>query len=391
MVHVPVTRRVAWKAEDLRRCAGFFGRNGARIGYIGWIADGNMGDEAMYLAHRRLLPDVRFAPLPTPRMINVLGRVLPHDLVQGVMLGGGTLIGWPVFRRPLEAVLSRGSLPVFMLSTGVEDPEFEVRKPTHAQALRGAWGHARSTRALVERELAQWVPLLSSADHVRVRGPRSAEVLQSLGLRPEVVGDPALLLADRRLSDSVDDRVLGLNVGLADGVWGDRPDRIFDAVVALGRVFSLEGWSVKLVPTWFGDVPIMRAAARQIGGNASVFERFRNLTELLAALRGCRVFVGEKLHSVVLASAVYTPAFALAYHPKCTDFQASLGREEFAMRTDRLDLAELAARVEDLDRRADEHRADLYAAVSSLRGRLEAAAAEIRRSRPAQTKLSSQC
>jgi polysaccharide pyruvyl transferase WcaK-like protein len=371
---VPVTRRAVWKLEDLRRCVPLATRGAGQLGYVGWIADGNMGDEAMYTAQRRALPNARFAPLPTLRMMSALRRLLPHDLVQGVLLGGGTLIGWPLFRHPLERMCAEGSTPLFMLGTGVEDPGYRVRKPTHAQALRQEWGGDDDS---VERELARWADLLSHADAVRVRGPRSAATLESFGISAEVTGDPALLLADDAPSSVPAEKVLGLNIGVADGVWGDRPEEIFAAVVDVGRAFSDRGWRIRFVPTWFGDVPTMRAAAREIGEAATVFEDFRELESLREALRTCRVFAGEKLHSIVLAATVATPALALAYHPKCQDFQESLDRQEYSVRTDRLDVSDLVDRLDELERGQEQHRAAIHGAVMFRRRRLEAAADEI--------------
>jgi polysaccharide pyruvyl transferase len=370
---VPVGRRAVWKLEDLRRCLPLATRGAGQLGYVGWIADGNMGDEAMYSAHRRAFPAARFAPLPTRRMIDALSRLLPHELVRGVLLGGGTLIGWPLFRHPLERMCAEGSMPLFMLGTGVEDPGYRVRKPTHERALRQEWGYADS----VERELARWADLLSHADAVRVRGPRSAATLESFGINAEVTGDPALLLADEAPSAVPAEKVLGLNVGVADGVWGDRPDEIFAAVVEVGRAFSDRGWHIRFVPTWFGDVPTMRAAARMIGGGATVVEDFRDLDSLRDSLRTCRLFAGEKLHSIVLAATVATPALALAYHPKCQDFQESLDRQEFAVRTDRIDVTEIVDRLDELERGQEQHRAAIHAAVMFRKQRLEAAVDEI--------------
>ena len=97
------------------------------------------------------------------------------------------------------------------------------------------------------------------------------------------------------------------------------------------------------------------------------------------ALRSCRVFVGEKLHSIVLAATVTPPALALGYHPKCLDFQESLQRGDYAVCTDRLEVSDLVDRVDELERGQEKHRAAIHAAVMTLRLRLEEAANDIRR------------
>ena len=101
-------------------------------------------------------------------------------------------------------------------------------------------------------------------------------------------------------------------------------------------------------------------------------------------MRDCHVFVGLKLHAVVLASAAGVPSLILEYHPKCWDFQASLGRDRYSLRTDALDADRLLVLVDELadDREAQaraladavaERRRALWSEVRKIDGRLAAA------------------
>lgn len=97
----------------------------------------------------------------------------------------------------------------------------------------------------------------------------------------------------------------------------------------------------------------------------------------LDSIRECDVFVGEKLHSVVLASAVFVPSIMLEYRPKCLDFQLSLGRGEYNIRIDKLEAADLVDRLEQLSRNRPQEQSKLSTAVAELRGRLRTASDEV--------------
>ena len=374
---IPRRLRLPWQLRDVRLGAALAVPPRRRIGYVGWVGHGNLGDEASFLAYRRALADWSFRAVPSGRALRPLAAFVPYPLVDAAALGGGTLVGWPFFREKFEALLDAAPhVPAFMLGTGVEDPEFEGRSRLLADALaradrsEGPAPARRAGRAL--RELRRWAEALERVEAVAVRGPRSREVLAAAGIQADVVGDPALLLADARPSSAVDERVFGLNVGLSDGLWGDDVSAVVDAAITLSRTLQARGWKIRLVPLSPADDALLSQVARALGGRVELVEAQR-LDDVLAAIRSCHVFVGEKLHSVVLASATYVPALALEYHPKCRDFQLSLGRGDFVLRTDRLDRGTLVERVDELADARDRHRDALVASVNRLRERLLAA------------------
>jgi polysaccharide pyruvyl transferase WcaK-like protein len=350
-----------------------------RVGYLGWVGHRNMGDEASFEAYRRAVPGVRFVEIPSARALGPLDALTPHRLLHGGALGGGTLIGWPYFRTAFERLLAAAAGgAAFMLGTGVEDPDYHGHSRALTAALERAHGSGRAGRRLVERELELWAEPLSQLTAVAVRGPRSVEVLAAAGVEAEAVGDPALLLADTRPHDRVHPRLVGLNAGRSDGLWGGRPDAVVDAVAEVGRRMLAGGWSIRLVPLSPPDVPVLREVAGRLDGRAELVDGYLELETLRAAIRECHVFMGEKLHSLVLAAASYVPAVALEYHPKCRDFQRSLGREHLVARTDALVPASLAEQLEDLAERRDAESAQLVAAVTVLKARLERHAAAAR-------------
>jgi polysaccharide pyruvyl transferase WcaK-like protein len=263
-------------------------------------------------------------------------------------------VGQADYRRPVQYLTSTYEhLQVFMLGTGVEDPEF-----------------AESYGGDVRDELKRWAEILERVDSVAVRGPRSQAILAELGLKAEVLSDPALLPTEGKNVPEFSERLLGINLGISRAIWGNDPEGLLDTLAALCRRMCDEGWRIRFVPVWPRDLPYISEAARRIGSKVEVFTDFLDWDRLVTAIRECHVFVGQKLHSVVFSSGLFVPSLMIEYHPKCADFQHSIERAEFLVRTDRLNLDELVDRVDDLASARDDHSEALRRSVSLRRGQL---------------------
>jgi polysaccharide pyruvyl transferase WcaK-like protein len=190
-----------------------------------------------------------------------------------------------------------------------------------------------------------------------------------------VVGDPVLALADPPdLGPRHEEGQLGLNLAKPDGMWGGDPELVLQKVTAFAQRLADAGWRTRVVPFHVRDLDFARRACEEIGSSASLFTKLADHNRLFDTIRGCDVFVGLKLHSVVVASSLYVPSVMLEYRPKCRDFQRSLGREEFTMRTDAIDTNRLTEWVFDLAKNRSWHSAAILKAVQSLRSRLHSSA-----------------
>jgi len=334
------------------------------IGYVGHPDHSNIGDRLSFQANQTAFHGLRVLPLNTVsdvRRLRYLKKVR-GGAIRNVLLGGGTLVGRPSARRRLEELLRVSpNVRRHVLSVGVEDPS-------------PIGGVARTTH----REMTRWIDLLQGFDTLGVRGPRSKEILASWGIQSDVVGDPVLLLDLPRNAGVFEDKVLGINVGTADVLWGGNPDRVLDEVSNMARRFTATGWSVRLVPMWDGDLAYVREAARRIGPGVCIVEDFGDFDRLTWAIGSCHVFVGEKLHSLVLAASLSVPFIGLEYRPKCRDFQRSIDNERFTVRTDELRAAPLVDLVNEMATNRDLYAAQLTSKVSLLRGRLSERATRLR-------------
>jgi polysaccharide pyruvyl transferase WcaK-like protein len=183
-------------------------------------------------------------------------------------------------------------------------------------------------------DLLQWRPLLLRFDRITVRGPRSKELLQSVDLDAEVVGDPALMLPAPARTEPRD--VIGLNVSEPEDAWGGslRQARA-ELLAALKEVARRHQTEFRFVVYNPSDYPVASWFAGELGTRATIVAP-RNGAAAQRAVAGCQIFVGERLHSLVMAASAGVPTLALEYRPKCLDFQSSIGLESLSIRTDQL-------------------------------------------------------
>ena len=156
--------------------------SGCKLGYLGWLGHSNVGDEAVYEGYRVALSKTQAhaTPLPTGPTLEKLVR-----------LRGG--------RVPPGPGRWRDDHRDRRVSQGRDDAH---RARVNAVRARSRRRGSVVPRALCEGAQSRADTLAGSPgllfDKVTVRGPRSREILASLGVEAEVVGDAALLLGAER-------------------------------------------------------------------------------------------------------------------------------------------------------------------------------------------------
>ena len=327
--------------------------------YVGWTGQRNLGDDAIADALIPRLGTVEQAHAPyqlADLATRVAGGGLSGSGRRALLLGGGTAIGrrnWRMVLTANGAVLARAK-PWFMIGAGVEDPAFQGRNSFSANG-----------------ELARWRGICGNFASVTVRGPRSVELLAGAGIPATMIGDPALLHEPAGIPEP-EDKLLGINLGFGDDLWGHDHDRVVDALAGLVKSLAGEGWRVRAIVVNPKDAPALRtcltrsgiAADRAEVVTADTVERF------FAAVAPCTLLVAERLHALVLAAAAAVPVVGLEYQPKCADFLASVGALDRAIRTDSVTSDILHEHVVDLVENRLAESARLLGEVTKLRGLL---------------------
>jgi hypothetical protein len=343
----------------LRRSIGLATPREPPIGYLGFARQGNAGDDAILLGHTRSLAPARLAMLPLAwerETLSLLGNLRGRALFHGVLVGGGTLVGRPEWRRRLGLALAGQSGPLALTGVGVEDPEFSGRRSyTDPDELR------------------RWSEILEGAAHVTVRGPRSAELLRDVGIQAPVASDPALLLAyDRAPVERTQPKLLGVNLADPEDEYRGSGSRVWDACYSALRTVLSSGWRVRLLPFDRKDLVVAEAMCRALDGRAEVVRSFARVDVLIDSIAECDVLVGQRLHSTVLAAAAAVPALAIDYRPKCRDFQLSINRGEWTISTLDITAASVVDAVSALHERRDYHADQIHMQVLRARSKLAA-------------------
>ncbi len=129
---------------------------------------------------------------------------------------------------------------------------------------------------------------------------------------------------------------VGINVSEPEDAWGGslREARL-EFLAALRDITRTQDVRFTFVVYNPKDHPITSWFVNELGSCASLTVP-RDGNEAQRVVADCQLFVGERLHSLVMAASAGVPTVALEYRPKCYDFQASIGLEAFSIRTDRL-------------------------------------------------------
>jgi polysaccharide pyruvyl transferase WcaK-like protein len=324
------------------------------VAYLGWQGRGNLGDDAIYDAVRSQLPGATFAEMPC----------LPHEMIRAVatglnrplrrstqVVGGGTIIGHRFWRRLVNRGMAltrnKGS---YAIGVGVQDTVFVGRKCGSE-----------------EDELKRWAPILSEFRMVSARGPRSAELLSSIGLDVEVSGDPALLLP--RPDVVPEDGLIGVNLGFGDDLWGHDPARLADEMSAAVKHLSSEGYRFLGILMNPEDKRWTEVALKGIAADIVLPVDAGAASRELAR---CSVAIVSRLHAGILASVSDTPVISLEYQPKCRDFALSIDDERSLIRTDKLSSTAVVDRVGEALADSSNIRMKTRTAVARLGQRLQA-------------------
>lgn len=335
--------------------------------YVGWTGQRNLGDDAIADALIPRLGTVErdHAPYQLADLAKrVVGGGASHSSLRALLLGGGTAIGrrnWRMVLAANGALLARAK-PWFMIGAGVEDPVFQGR---NSFSDRG--------------ELARWRGICANFDAVTVRGPRSVELLANVGIPARMIGDPALLHEPAEIPEPRQ-KLLGINLGFGDDLWGHDHDRVVDALAELVKALAGEGWRVRAIVVNPKDETALRTCLSRsgIGPDQAEVLAADTVERFFAAIAACTLLVAERLHALVLAAAAAVPVVGLEYQPKCADFLASVGAADRAVRTDRVTSDVLHEHVADLVENRPAESARLLSEVTTLRGLLTGELARIR-------------
>jgi polysaccharide pyruvyl transferase WcaK-like protein len=282
--------------------------------YLGWTGHNNLGDEILLLAHQKLFPKLSIIPFQKSKLLSIYNKLRDPYFSVGI-LGGGTLINQSDKWLDQICYLKQQGIAMFCLGTGVTE-----NSPS-------------------KESLQHWVEQLQNFKFVGVRGPYSKKILESAGLKnSQVIGDTALALAPNDFNVRKPNKIIGINYGLTanSNIFGDLAN-YKEQIIATINMLINNGYTVHLLPVWSNDIPSNKDILSKVNNShCKLICKFDTLNNYQAELNKCSLFLGQKLHSTIIACMLRIPSIMLEYQPKCRDFMASIQMEQYTLRTSNL-------------------------------------------------------
>jgi hypothetical protein len=325
----------------------------------------NLGDILVNEAIEEMLSGLAVQTCARSRKTEVLDALIGlRRVFRYCIVGGGTFLLAPRGIGWLEALeyLAERTTPLCVIGTGVWDPAF-FREQHELEP----------ERPIVDSEcIDSWIKCLRRFRFVSVRGVDSQRILADCGLPgAEVIGDPALYYARETLEERPPGRRIGVNVSNLPPFWGRSLQPSVQTMTAAVRRLEREGWTVTLIPTQPEEEPLSHEIAREIGSSrVSVFRQYLEPRRFFEVIAAQDLFVVIKMHSVIVACCVQTPAIMVGYQPKCTDFMRTMDLESYLIRTDALELDGLMALIAEVSADSEAIRRKQFERSLAFRSRL---------------------
>jgi hypothetical protein len=311
-----------------------------RVNYVGGVTPNyNMGDEALYKIDQSIFAKYNFKFC---RITSSLRQM--HS--QTTLIGGGTCL-------PSISMCMRPTKYAYVFGAGVLDPVF----------------HGPFDPELIDRFKLLNFRLIS------VRGNISKGLLRDWGIDSEVIGDPCLSLKPTEVLEKCNNRI-AINVGAAFSKFSwESGDRVLRELSKVCSVLKNKGYEIVLIPFWKNNMQDVENLSKKVG--VGIFEKWQDIEATLNLISNCKIFIGEKLHSLVFSAAANTPFIGLAYAPEHFDFADSVGFSKFTMPTTEITAEKIMDLFTDLIDNYETIQGKLASRVNEYRGKQSRFAARI--------------
>lgn len=289
----------------------------------------------------------------------VLATIFSNDVL---VFGGGSLLQDVTSTRSLDYYLAIARVALF----------FRKKVYFMAQGI-GPFKQKNSREKVVK--------LLNKVSVITVRDRDSKQELLDLGVtKPEleVTADGVFSLYRNEVEKKPGEKILARN-----GIEGEKLERLigfsvrdwaelsnYKSILAqLADALTGAGYRIVLVPFHFpDDVSCARDIAKLMVEDAVVLKEEYNTVEMLGIIEKMDLFIGMRMHSIVMASVMGVPAIGLSYDPKIEAAVQAAG-QTFGGRVENLDIDRLLHSATELLMDRDAASAALLERVDKLRTR----------------------
>ncbi|OFZ46845.1 MAG: hypothetical protein A2381_04400 [Bdellovibrionales bacterium RIFOXYB1_FULL_37_110] len=306
----------------------------------------NLGDQALYFSYQKLLGK-KLIHFQGGMVETTLAKILAdkNDLA---FLAGGTLIN----RLGLFSLQDAYKIfnQVNVIGTGVAQNYFWVNQTNYCD------------------KMDDWMTVLKKSSYLAVRGPLGKRLLEEYGAKQvQIFGDPVITLACNEKKAATEKKVIGINVGISkDGAWVSEI-AICNLYNHLVCQLKQEHWEIHWLVVCDTDLPMTKKLASETKTEQFMHVIYNDPYKYIQICQKMSVFIGLKLHSVVLSHCAYTPSIMLEYRPKCLDYMMSVGEEDNCFRLDKIHEEILFHKISELYLDQDKYINRLYANINVLK------------------------
>ena len=270
--------------------------------YYGFLGDNNYGDELVYEGTREVFKSHTL--LPVRRQMPIFLRLFlkyKADKIDGIVIGGGTLIG-PFWEPEFFEGLIKMGKRVYVHGTGVHK---------------------------VIDEKKTWTLLLEKEIFGGVRGPLSIENLAVVKEGANIAGDAAFaIFSDQKFVSRKGNKNVLINLGTHDAYAGQEYFRKeFDDFI---RFLISEEYNVCYLPFHEIDVElgeILKSKFPEI----KIIPQPDGFNACADIFADCAFAIGERLHFMVMAIMTKSPFISINYAKKHEDLLLSLSIPELGL------------------------------------------------------------
>lgn len=283
--------------------------------YLGVCDEANLGDQILLSQAKFSFPEYHLISSSTHNKIYKLLIDNAIKRTSGVLVGGGTLfLGSESMLEILEKLILN-KIPIATYGSGVQDPKF--------------WNLQQDT-------LDRWAKVINSIKLLGVRGPKSLEILNDLGIvHGRMVGDPAVSFALQKKNYDRKHKVVGINMGVTGKFDGSSFDDFFQQMLKVCKVLKKDDWQFKFFCVWPRDLPIIKALATELEiSSPDIVEEYFSALRFMKEAGKCSLVVSMKLHPLILSIASGVPSIGIQYQPKLLDFMSSIDSEKMLLVAD---------------------------------------------------------
>lgn len=264
--------------------------------YVGFLGDGNYGDELVYEAAKEILDQDILIPYQRhmPFGFKIYCQFFWRN-ISGCIIGGGTLIGSKPHNSDFLLKLLKYRIPFFIHGTGVNN----------------------------KLDIEYWNSFFENIVYGGVRGPISLRNLNKKNSNMHYIGDAAFSLFCNKVTLTKKQNTKKILINFGSHLIYDKIDRSRFEIEQFAKHCILKGYYVEFLPYHSIDIILGNELKMRLP-EINVLPIPNNYSEVFSLFNDCEFAIGERLHFSITALLCNCCFLSINYDEKHYDFLESI-------------------------------------------------------------------